>query len=280
MAATTSPSTDPPDPVDPAAPPGPVDPAGLADPHGPVDPVDPPEPTGPAPPAHPVGAPPASVPAGVEAAGTGPRFDGVTRAVHWANAALFLFLVGTGLVLSFGPLSAAVGRRALMKDLHVWAGLALPLPILAGIAGRWGGQFKRDVAHLNRWLAEDRRWFRRRFLGAGWGSRRPAYEFGKFHPGQKLNAAFVAGSIPVMLLTGGIMRWYEPFPLEWRTGATFVHDWTATALLIVIAGHIVKALTTPGALAPMLTGGLAATGEGRRRTAGGRGPSPDGRPPA
>lgn len=183
-----------------------------------------------------------------------PRFDGVTRAVHWANAGLFLFLVLTGLVLSFGPLSVAVGRRETVKNLHVWSGLLLPVPVLAGVAGRWGGPLRADLGRLNRWLAEDRRWFRR-LSPMNWGTRRRPYEFGKFHPGQKLNAAFVGGSIPVMLLTGSIMKWYEPFPLSWRTGATFVHDWTATALLVVIVGHIVKALSTPGALGPMLTGG-------------------------
>lgn len=177
-----------------------------------------------------------------------PRFHLVTRAVHWANAALFLFLVFTGLVLSFGPLSTLVGRRALVRDLHVWSGLALPLPLVLGAAGRWGAALRGDLGRLNRWSREDRRWFRT------FGRRvRGGFRFGKFHPGQKLNAAFVAGSIPVMLLSGSIMRWYEPFPLSWRTGATFVHDWLATALLVAIAGHIVKALITPGALAPMLT---------------------------
>ena len=176
------------------------------------------------------------------------RFDAVTRAVHWANAALFLFLVFTGLALSFGPLSTLIGRRTLLRDLHVWSGLALPVPVLVGIAGRWGRTLRDDFARLNRWSREDRRWFRRL------GRRGPTpFRFGKFHPGQKLNAAFVGGSIPVMLLTGSIMRWYEPFPLSWRTGATFVHDWLATALLVVIAGHIVKAITTKGALRPMLT---------------------------
>jgi formate dehydrogenase subunit gamma len=193
------------------------------------------------------------------------RFDGVARAVHWANAGLFLFLLLTGLVLSFGPLSAAVGRRTLVRDLHVWSGLTLPLPVVAGALAR---SFRAEAGWLNRWTAEDRRWLRR--LGRRSARR---YEFGKYHPGQKLNAAFVAGSIPVMLLTGAVMKWYEPFPLSWRTGATFVHDWLATALLLVIAGHIVKALSTPGALGPMLIG------TARRRTAGGPGPIPDGPPP-
>ena len=81
---------------------------------------------------------------------------------------------------------------------------------------------------------------------------------GKFNAGQKLNAIFVAGCIPLMLATGSIMRWFEPFPLAWRTGATFVHDWLALTLLAVVIGHIGKALAEPVALRAMRTGTMPA----------------------
>jgi formate dehydrogenase subunit gamma len=184
---------------------------------------------------------PAAAPARVR------RFDGAERVVHWANAVLFLFLLFSGLVLSFGPLSALIGRREVVKTLHVYAGLLLPVPLLAGVLGRWGQALRRDIGRINRWLADDRRWFRT--LGHD-----PAIRLGKFHPGQKLNAAFTAGAIPVMLLTGSVMRWYKPFPLSWRTGATFVHDWVATALFFTIAGHILKALSDPEAVRGMAGG--------------------------
>ena len=77
---------------------------------------------------------------------------------------------------------------------------------------------------------------------------------GKFNAGQKLNAIFVAGCIPVMLVTGAVMRWFDPFPIAWRTGATFVHDWLAIALLLVIVGHIGKALADPISLRAMWRG--------------------------
>ena len=54
------------------------------------------------------------------------RFDRVERAVHWVNAALFLVLVATGAILYLEPLRPLVGRRALVEDIHVYAGLALP----------------------------------------------------------------------------------------------------------------------------------------------------------
>jgi formate dehydrogenase subunit gamma len=77
---------------------------------------------------------------------------------------------------------------------------------------------------------------------------------GKFNAGQKLNAIFVLGCIPLMLASGSIMRFFQPFPDDWRTGATFVHDWTALALLAVVVGHIAKALAEPVALRSMRKG--------------------------
>ncbi|HEX6423862.1 MAG TPA: hypothetical protein VFZ79_10300, partial [Acidimicrobiales bacterium] len=72
--------------------------------------------------------------------------------------------------------------------------------------------------------------------------------------GQKANAAFVAGMIPIMLVTGSIMRWPEPFDLTYRTGATFVHDWTAVATWVVVTGHILFAVSDAGSLRGMVTG--------------------------
>ena len=178
-----------------------------------------------------------------------PRFDRVERVAHWTTAALFGVLMLTGAVLYAGPFSAMFGRRELFRQVHVYAGILLPVPVLLGAAGRWGTQLRRDVGRINRWTRDDARWFRRR------NRARPGrVEVGKFNAGQKLNAAFVAGAIPVMLGTGSIMHWFRYFPVDWRTGATFVHDWIAIALFFIIFGHIVKALAEPDALRGMVRG--------------------------
>lgn len=185
------------------------------------------------------------------------RFDRAERWLHWANAALFLVLLATGMTLYVGPLSAVVGRRLLVKDVHVISGLLLPLPLLAAYAGRWRDGLRRDVRRFARWSTDDRTWL----MSLG---RRGHERMGKFNAGQKLNAIFVAGSIPLMLATGSIMRWFKPFPLAWRTGATFVHDWVALALLVVVIGHIGKAVAEPHALRGLRTGRVPA--EHVRRT--------------
>jgi hypothetical protein len=52
-----------------------------------------------------------------------PRFSRTERALHWANALGFLFLLATGLILYLPSLSILVARRPLMKDMHFWGGV-------------------------------------------------------------------------------------------------------------------------------------------------------------
>jgi formate dehydrogenase subunit gamma len=183
------------------------------------------------------------------------RFDLLERAVHWLNALLFLILVFTGAALYIEPLAAIVGRRALVENIHVYCGIALPFPLAAALAGRWGKALREDLTRFNRWSADDRRWIGILLRGGTGRIRQLAkLKIGKFNPGQKLNAAFVAGAGVVMLATGIVMRWYHPYPLSWRTGATFVHDWLAVALGLVILGHIGMALRDPDAMRSMFKG--------------------------
>jgi formate dehydrogenase subunit gamma len=178
------------------------------------------------------------------------RFDRVERTVHWVNATLFVVLMLTGAALYAGPISTLVGNRELVRDVHVFCGLALPLPVLLAIALRSGARLRDDLGRLNRWTRDDARWFRRK--------RRADVRLGKFNPGQKLNAAFVAGAGIVMLGTGSIMHWFSPFPVDWRTGATFVHDWFALGIWIAVLGHVWFAVRDGDALESMWHGEIPA----------------------
>ena len=181
------------------------------------------------------------------------RFDGAERVIHWTNAVLFAVMIVTAGCLYFGPLSTLVGRRELVKNIHVYAGLLLPVPILAGLLVRgWGRAFRADVRRLNRFLPADGRWLR------SLGRDRTAL-LGKFNPGQKLNAAFTAGAIVVMLASGSVMRWFAPFPLAWRTGATFVHDTLFVLLVLAISGHIIFATRDRESLGGMQEGWVSAS---------------------
>ena len=177
------------------------------------------------------------------------RFAAPERALHWATGVAVLVCAVTGLILYVGPLTAWVGRRTLVRDVHVIAGVLMPVPLVLAYAGRWRTSVRADVRRLARWTRADRRWL--------WSRGREAGDrVGKFNAGQKANAAFVAGMIPIMLVTGAIMRWYDPLGVDitYRTGATFVHDWTAIATWVVVTGHILFALADPVSLRGMLTG--------------------------
>ncbi len=195
------------------------------------------------------------------------RFDRVERAVHWSNAALFIVLIVTGAALYFTPLIALVGRRRLIEQIHLYSGLALPVPLCLGALGRWGRGLRRDAGRVNRWSEADRAWLRALVDGSLDEEQQQPLRLGKFNPGQKLNAAFVVGAGLVMLGTGALLRWYQPFPLQWRAGATFVHNWLAAAVFVVVAGHIVFALSNPEALRGMLTGRVSRTWAARHTPA-------------
>jgi formate dehydrogenase subunit gamma len=163
------------------------------------------------------------------------RFDRVQRDAHWANALLFFSLMFTAIPLYFGSFFGIVLPRHLIEMIHLWSGLALPLPIIISLIGPWGKAMRRDVRRINYWTREEIRWMRT--LG------RSRLEADKFNPGQKLNAIFVGASILVMLVTGVMLQWFRFFPVPWRSGATFVHDLFAYAIFFMVVGHIVMALT-------------------------------------
>ncbi len=175
------------------------------------------------------------------------RFDRVERAAHWCTAMLFAILMATALPLYFVQVESFVGRRELIAAIHTWAGVALPIPLIISLAGPWGGQLRRDIRRVNLWTADEVRWLR------SLGVRRLPHT-DKFNAGQKLNALFTAGAIVVMLVTGSILKWYQHFPLGWRTGATFVHDVLALGIFLVVSGHVAFALTHREALRSMVRG--------------------------
>ncbi|MGW4274948.1 cytochrome b/b6 domain-containing protein [Streptomyces seoulensis] len=176
------------------------------------------------------------------------RFGPAQRRVHRATAVLMGICVVTAACLYVPQLAVLVGRRDLVVRLHEWAGLALPVPVLLGLASR---AFRADLRLLDRFGPHDRVWLRAALRRDRRRSSRPA---GKFNAGQKIYAAWIAGAALVMLGTG-LMMWFTRLaPLVWRTGATFVHDWLALTVGVVLAGHIGMALGDPEARRGLRTG--------------------------
>lgn len=174
------------------------------------------------------------------------RFDRVQLVTHWINAALFAVLIVTAIPLYFGSFFGVVLPRHLVQMIHLWTGLALPVPIAVSLLGPWGRLMRRDLRRMNYWTRDEI--LRVKSFG------KTALDADKYNPGQKLNAVFIAGVIVVLLVSGSLLQWFRFFPISWRVGATFVHDSFALAVSVVIVGHIVMAVTHRDALKAIFTG--------------------------
>lgn len=166
---------------------------------------------------------------------------------------LFLSLVVTGSILYVPTFAVAVGHRAIVENVHVITGLALLVPLALGVIGPWRARLVRDLRSFDRWTRADFDWFKRRH-------KRTGAPRGKFNGGQKAEAALLGGGMTVMLVTGVVMRWSPAvFPVNWATGATFVHDVFYLVLFVAIVAHIGFALNRPDQMRSMLTGRIPRT---------------------
>ena len=173
------------------------------------------------------------------------RFGVPTRAVHAVTGLLVLACIATAAILYNGSLATMVGHRHTVRQIHVWRGFSLPVPLLFGLLAR---SYRADVGRLNRFSSDDRRWLR---SPAHWDG---AVRVGKFNAGQKLNAAASAGAIATLFLTGAVMYFTSWTPLSWRSGATFTHDWFALGLGLLVLAHMGLAVHDPIALRGMAGG--------------------------
>jgi formate dehydrogenase subunit gamma len=176
------------------------------------------------------------------------RFSRAERYLHRTTAGLMVACIVTAAVLYNGSISLRVGHRHVVELIHVYCGFALPVPMLLGLISR---AYRADLSRLNRFGAADWRWLRSRNRRAG------IVRVGKFNAGQKLNAWLSCAAILVLLATGVIMYFIGLAPLAWRTGATFVHDWFALGVGLLVVGHVYQALKDPEARRGMRHGSVA-----------------------
>ncbi len=173
------------------------------------------------------------------------RFAPAVRRVHRAVAVLMGLCVASAACLYVPQLETLVAHRYLVEQVHVYAGVALPVPVLLGLLSP---DVRADLRRLERFAPSDWQWLRRRDRRTG------GLRVGKFNGGQKLNGALSAGAVLVLLGTGLLMRFTGLVRLTLRTGATFVHDWTALGLVLLLLGHLWHASRDPYALRGMRTG--------------------------
>lgn len=162
------------------------------------------------------------------------RFSRTERMVHWIHAVAFFVLLGSGLVLYLPQLSELVGRRPLVRDVHVYTALAWVLALALAVALGDRSGLRRTLRELDRFDADDRRWLR--------GRRVPQ---GRFNAGQKLNAAITA-SFAVLFAVSGLLLWLGERNTGLRFDSTIVlHDGLTLVSLLLLVGHLYLALIYP-----------------------------------
>jgi formate dehydrogenase subunit gamma len=190
--------------------------------------------------------------AGSGAPGDVYRFTTAERWVHRCTSTLMLTAIASAAFLYVPELAEMVGRRLLLVTVHEWSGILLPVPLALGLFFKG---VRADLTELNRFGPQDKGWVWRA-IRRGTGFAGPA---GKFNAGQKLYAAVIAGLVVVMVGTG-LMMWFTSLaPLNLRTGASYVHDWLALVIGILVIGHIRMAVRDPESRHGMRTGRVSRT---------------------
>src|SRR4051794_13817560 len=78
------------------------------------------------------------------------RFGRGSRWVHWLTAAFMLTCILTAAILYNSSIAVLVGHRYVVELIHVCSGVALPVPLIAGILSR---AYRGDAARLNRFTS-------------------------------------------------------------------------------------------------------------------------------
>jgi formate dehydrogenase subunit gamma len=162
------------------------------------------------------------------------RFSRTERAVHWVHASAFLVLLASGLCLYLPSLAELVGRRPLLKDIHVYTALAwlaaLALVLLAGDRRR----LLATAREIDSFDADDLAWLRGRRARQG-----------RFNAGQKINA-IVTAALALLFAITGFFLWYGERNHAFRLqNALIVHDWLMYISFFLLLGHLYLSLIHP-----------------------------------
>jgi formate dehydrogenase subunit gamma len=150
------------------------------------------------------------------------RWSRTERALHWVHATAFCVLLASGLCLYLPSLAELLGRRPLLKHIHLYTALA------------WA------VALVVIFVLGDRRTLLR--------TAREVDDLrtdGRLNVGQKLNVIVVA-AFAILFAISGFDLWYGERDTRFRfTNALLIHDWLMYISFFIFVGHLYFALILP-----------------------------------
>lgn len=162
------------------------------------------------------------------------RFTRTERAVHWVHAAAFLVLLASGLALYLPSLAELVGRRPLLKTIHVYTAVAWIVALVLIVVAGDRRSLRQTMHEIDVWDRDDRDWLKRR------GSPQ-----GRLNAGQKLNA-IVTASFAVLFAVTGVLLWYGERNTRFRFADTIlIHDWLMYVSFFLFVGHLYLSLIHP-----------------------------------
>jgi formate dehydrogenase subunit gamma len=162
------------------------------------------------------------------------RFTRTERALHWVHATAFLVLLATGLALYLPSLAELVGRRPLLKNLHVYTAVAWAVAILVVVLVGDRRALGRTLREIDMFDRDDRDWLRRRKAPQG-----------RFNAGQKVNAAITA-AFAILFAVSGTLLWLGERDTSFRFAQTIlIHDWLTQISLVLFLGHLYLAVIHP-----------------------------------
>ena len=162
------------------------------------------------------------------------RWGRTERAVHWIHAAAFCVLLGSGLCLYLPSLAETVGRRPLLKTIHIYTAIAWAIALTLVVVVGDRRALRRTVREVDLFDADDRAWLR--------GRRVPQ---GRLNAGQKLNTVATA-AFAILFAISGFFLWLGERDTRFRLAdALLVHDYLMYVSLILFLGHLWLSLLMP-----------------------------------
>jgi formate dehydrogenase subunit gamma len=150
------------------------------------------------------------------------RWTRTERAVHWVHATAFCILLTTGLCLYLPSLAELVGRRPLLKHIHVYTAASWAAALLAIVIVGNRRALLRTAREVDRLGVADR-----------------------MNRGQKLNT-IVTAAFAVLFAASGFDLWYGERDTRFRfANALLVHDWLMDLSFLLFLGHLYYSLILP-----------------------------------